>query len=361
MNDNDYIMWLNITLDSNSKKIYDLLKKFESPANIFNAKSNELSEVKGIKSENINKMFNGKTQIEKWKAEFKKDNIEFVSVFDNAYPEKLKHTFNPPVGLYFKGKLPDKDTICVGIVGSRRCSEYGKYIAEEFSFELAKKGLCVVSGMAAGIDTISNSFALKANGYTIAVLGFGHKNCYPLENRELMKNIALSGCVISEYPPDTPAKPYHFPQRNNIIAGICDGILVVEAAQKSGALITANLAANYGRSVMAVPSNITSPNSAGVNTLIKDGCCVVTKIDDIIFELGLDKINLLKNNIKNEHDSNLTTEEKTVLSFINTEPVSFEYIINKTNMSVQDLQSTLIILEIKYKIKKLPGNRFVIK
>ena len=269
----------------------------------------------------------------------------------------------PPVGIYIKGEIINNDMVTVSIVGSRRCSEYGKRTAAKFAKELSSLGICIVSGMAAGIDSVANAATIENGGFTVAVLGFGHNCCYPADNRNLMEKIAQNGCLISEYPPDTEPEPYYFPKRNNIIAGLSDGVLVIEASKKSGALITADLASEYGRDVMAVPSNITSPNGIGTNNLIKQGCCMVTCTEDILFELGC-KIIKKENKTSNENSNNKNTDtENKILSFIGSEPVpvSFEYIAGSTGFAVGDLQSTLLMLELKNIIEKLPGDRFVRK
>ncbi len=363
MDANDYIMWLSRSFNQNSKKVYYLLKEFETPENVFKAREKELLNLKGIKDETAKTIISNKGLIDKWKQELCKSNVEFISVFDERYPEKLKNIPYPPSGIYVKGqKFIKDDTVTVGIVGSRRCSEYGRRTAAKFSKELSELGICVVSGMAAGIDSAANAAAIENGGFTVAVLGFGHNCCYPAENRALMQKIAENGCLISEYPPDTEPEPYYFPKRNNIIAGLCDGLLVVEAGKKSGALITADIACEYGRDVMAVPSSITSVNGIGTNNLIKEGCCMVTCTEDIIFELGIRSIEKAnKSGIEKNSNIKTTDTENKILSFIGCEPVSFEYIAGGTGFAVGDLQSALSLLELKNIIEKLPGDRFVRK
>ena len=236
-------------------------------------------------------------------------------------------------------------------------------MASKFAGELSSLGICVLSGMAAGIDSIAKSTALHYGNFTAAVLGFGHNCCYPAENKNLMEKISENGCLISEYPPDTTPEPYYFPKRNSIIAGLSDGVLVVEASKNSGALITADLACQYGRDVMAVPSNITSLNGVGTNNLIKQGCALVTCTEDILFELGYKIINKKSKpgDSKSSAGGKPTDNENKILSLIGEEPVSFEYIAGKTGFAVGDLQSMLLMLELKNIVEKLPGDRFVRK
>lgn len=365
MENSDYIMWLNRTLSQNSKKIHSLISFFETPENVFKAGRNELMSFKGLKSAVIDKMIEGREKIFQWKHELDSNDIRFISFMDKEFPSRLLNMPIVPAGIYVKGKLPDDNVPAVSIIGSRRCSEYGRRIADKFAYELAQSGVCVISGMAAGIDSISNKAVIKGGGITIGVLGFGHFNCYPSENRKLMEEIAQKGCLVSEYPPDTKPEPYYFPQRNQIIAGLCDGLLVVEAAKNSGTLITASAAADFGRAVMAVPSNITSYTGEGSNELIKDGCCVVTKCEDILYELRSYIWN--ETVIENKTEVTETKEEAydgiqaLIMSIIYKEPVAFEYIAAKTGISARDLQSELAMLEIIGSIEKLPGDRYVRK
>ncbi len=364
MDTNDYIMWLSRSFNQNSNKVYYLLQEFKTPENVFKANRNELLKLKGIKAEKVDILIKNRDLIDKWKTELFKSGVTFISVFDKSYPKKLKNIHMPPVGIYVKGnKQIGNDCVTVSIIGSRRCSEYGKRTAAKFARELSSLGVCIISGMAAGIDSIANAATLENGGFTAAVLGFGHNCCYPAENRSLMENIAKNGCLISEYPPDTEPEPYYFPKRNNIIAGLSDGVLVVEASKKSGALITADLACEYGRDVMAVPSNITSPNGVGTNNLIKQGCAMVTCTEDILLELGYKIINKKSKtgDSKSSENSKTTDNENKILALIGSEPVSFEYIAGSTGFAVGDLQSTLLMLELKNIIEKLPGDRFVRK
>lgn len=354
-------MWLSRSLNHNSKKIYYLLERFKTPDRVFKAEYSDFLAIKGLKPEVLKNMEIGRSLIEAWKKELESENIEFISFLDKRYPQRLRNLYIPPAGIYIKGRLPDEKDTLLSIIGSRRCSEYGKIVARKFSSELASKGIWIVSGMAAGIDSAGNRAAIEAGGRTIAVLGFGHRHCYPSGNEALMESIAKNGCLISEYPPDTRPEPFYFPQRNSIIAGISDGVLVVEAAKRSGALITADIAAECGRTVMAVPSNITNINGEGSNSLIKQGCCMVTEVEDILLELGIESVKRTADTALNKSRSNLTDEEERILKLINSEPVGFEYIINETGFEVQNLQSVLMLLEIKGLIEKLPGGRFMKK
>ena len=361
LNSDDYFMCLSRALNQNSKKIFKLLERFETPKNVFEAERSELLDVKGISEKNADSIILSKNNADMWLYELDKENVRFVSINNSQYPSLLRKIENPPVGLYVKGNLPKAEDRLVSIIGSRRCSEYGRLVAERISSELAQNGVWVVSGMARGIDSAPNWAAVKNGGKTAAVLGFGHANCYPAENRGLMREIGEKGCLISEYPPYSSAETYHFPRRNRIIAAVSEITVIVEASKKSGTIITANYAIDYGRTVMAVPSNITSSTGTGTNELIKNGCAVVMNADDIFFELGIKKTKEKPERKHTEEESVLSAEEQKVLNFIGMEPVRLEYILNKTGFPVQKLQALLLMLEIRGFIQKLPGDRFIIK
>ena len=217
--------------------------------------------------------------------------INIVTAHCTKYPKNLYHINNNPYVLYYKGLLPLEagvdDSVLISIVGSRHCSAYGRLVAYKFSNALAQCGVGIVSGMARGIDSEAHKGTLSSNGYTIAVLGCGIDKIYPKENCLLYNKISETGCVISEYYPGYPVYKSNFPARNRIISGLSRGLLVVEATEKSGAMITVNNAINQGRIVMAVPGNINSENSSGCNLLIRDGATLITSYGEILDELNI--------------------------------------------------------------------------
>ncbi len=216
----------------------------------------------------------------------KEKGIRIITIKDDEYPENLKTISDPPIVLYIKGKIILQDRLSIAIVGSRSASSYGKSVCCMFARGLSKLGFTIVSGMARGIDTYSHRACLEANGRTIAVLGSGLLNVYPTENKPLFDEISENGAVISEFPLDTKPLSDNFPRRNRIIVGLSLGCLVVEAKEKSGALITARLAMESGREVFAVPGEIMKETSKGTNKLIKEGVKPVSDVVDIIEELG---------------------------------------------------------------------------
>ena len=215
--------------------------------------------------------------------------IGYITPDMAEYPESLKEIKNRPEKLYYIGDITALQRRCVSVVGSRTANTYGKVTAEAIAGQLASKGVTVVSGMARGIDTSAHKGALKAGGSTVAVLGCGPDICYPPENRELMKEISEKGLLLSEYPEGTKAARYNFPVRNRIISGLSEMTVVVQARNRSGSLITAELAAEQGREVMAVPGNIDSQYNLGNNKLIKEGVTPVISVADVLEPLGLNK------------------------------------------------------------------------
>lgn len=210
-----------------------------------------------------------------------------ISISDKDYPARLKNIYSPPVDLYIKGEFLPEDEIAVALVGSRKASQYGLELSEKLAYDLATRGITVVSGLARGIDSAAHRGALKAKGRTIAVFGCGIDYIYPPENKLLAEQIQERGALISEFPDKLSPKPYNFPRRNRIISGLSLGVVVIEAARTSGALITANFALEQGREVFAVPGKVNSDTSEGVHRLLKEGAKLVETVDDIIEELNL--------------------------------------------------------------------------
>ena len=212
-----------------------------------------------------------------------KNNIKIITLNDSYYPENLKKIYDKPIKIYARGNLKLLNSKSIAIVGCRKCSNYGKDVALKMSYELAKSNITIISGLAKGIDKYSHIGALEAGGNTIAVLGHGLDMIYPYENYELSERIIQNnGLIITEYAIGTKPNKLTFPARNRIISGLSDGVVVVEAKNRSGALITADFALEQGKEVFAVPGNIYNCNSEGTNELIKQGACLITNIDDIL-------------------------------------------------------------------------------
>lgn len=299
--------------------------------------------------------------------------IRTIKLGDAEYPERLATIHRPPKQLYVNGTFIEQDDIAVAIVGSRRASPYGVEMSEKFGYELALRGVTVVSGMARGIDTAAHRGALKAKGRTIAVMGTGHGHIYPSENKKLYEEIVKSGAVITEFENDMGPMPYNFPQRNRIISGLSLGLLVVEAAKDSGALITATLAAEQGREVFALPGKISSSTSSGTNALIKDGAMLVQSVDDIMEELQLQKIEPLEDFEKTKKRdkaarmsvayvyNSLTSDERAVYKTLSDEPIYIDDIVEKASLDLATTSKVLLNLQLKRLIQEMPGKQYVRK
>ena len=283
-----YWIWLSEKFGVASKEFPRLADNYRDPYDVYRLDEEEIEQLEGI-SDKIKRKLCDKS-LERAYSIMRycsKNKIDVIGYWDARYPSRLKTIEDPPVLLYCIGVMPKLDSrLCIGMVGTRKMSEYGKQSALRISYELASAGVCVVSGMALGIDGVCACGALEAGGTTIAVLGCGVSVTYPKEHSRLMKQIAKHGAVISEYPPEEEPKAENFPKRNRIISGLCQGVLVVECAKRSGALITASRAIAQGRELFALPGKIDDVSSAGPNELIQDGANVVLGATDVIDHYG---------------------------------------------------------------------------
>lgn len=283
-----YKVWLTLIKNLGFKKYINLIKKFKNHKAIFNASKEKLQEVPLIDEKMAEKILDVVTRkrVLNHIKYMQANNIDIIDIFDKDYPYYLKEIYSPPICLYVKGDKSILNGINIGIVGCRDCSKYGIEVAKDFSYNLAKHKLNIVSGLAKGIDAYAHCGAVLAKGKTIAVLGNGLDTIYPEENRNLAnKIISGGGAIISEYPLGTKPEKANFPARNRIISGMSKGIIVVEAKKKSGTIITVDFALEQGRDVFVVPGNINSINSEGTNDLIKQGARLVTSFEDVLEEL----------------------------------------------------------------------------
>ena len=285
LTENDYALWLFNIRGIGNKSIDKLLCGDRTCKEIYSMDKKELSMFLSekqvdslIKSRNI-------WDFEKERRKLENKGIKFISRIDDEYPEKLKNIADPPFALYVKGRLPNPDKPAVAIIGARMCSEYGRYMARQIGRGLAFAGVQVISGMARGVDGISQKAALQAGGASYAIVGSGVDVCYPDDNRDVYEELCLSGGVISEYPPGTEPKANFFPMRNRIISALSDVVVVVEARRKSGTQITVDTALEQGREVLACPGRLTDRLSDGCNYLISQGAGVVIDVNDVIDRL----------------------------------------------------------------------------
>ncbi len=356
-----YSLWFkNILLRDDIKK--ELIIRFESFENIYNASLEEYIS-KGFSTNIYEKLKKYKLNEEELKMKLDKCNkagIKIVDYLDDIYPSYLKEIPDPPMVIYVKGIIELLKSPTVAIVGSRNCTEYGYTTTVKIASELADTGVIVISGMALGIDAAAHYGAMKT-GSTIAVLGSGIDRCYPASNYRIYEKIPENGCIISEYDMGEMPKPYYFPRRNRIISGMSTCVVVTEANIKSGSLITAKLALEYGRDVCAIPGNVNRKLSLGTNSLIKNGAKCITSTGDIIEELPMDiriKYEIIKkNSMKNNYE--LAQDESIVYAYVSREPILLDEIVNSTQLSYIEIYEKLLILETKGLIKKLPGERYV--
>lgn len=350
----------------------NLLAVYGSPRRVFEAALPDLEQAAGLNhktARNI-KDFRGWEQARAELAKAEREGVSIITCEDPAYPERLRRIYDPPPLLYIKGSLDTAD-IPVAVVGSRNASPYGRYVTEKLSRELAQRGATVVSGLARGIDTCAHRGALAARGRTIAVMGCGIDVIYPPENRKLHGEIASNGAVVTEFAFGTEPDRPHFPARNRIISGLSLGVLIVEAGEKSGSLITARCALEQNREVFAVPGSIDLPGSRGTNRLLRQGAKLVETVEDILEEIlpQLERPNVteerfaLTNSAQQDRPGReaLTDNESRLLGFITEKPQDADTLIKRTGLAAAEALSLLLSLELKGYIVQLPGKRFILK
>lgn len=283
-----YWIWLASVEGLGPVKKFALLNKFEIAKRIYNATEKEILKVDGMSDKIVQNMQKAKDAklLEKYEKYILKNDIKIINISDDNYPAKLKNIYAPPITIFAKGDISLLNSKSIAIVGSREPSKYGIYVAEKFSKELSKEGITIVSGLARGIDTFAHVGALSSFGKTIAVLGSGIDIVYPKENAKYYREISEKGLIISEYIVGTAPESKNFPQRNRIISGLSDGVLVVEARKNSGTMITTDFALEQGKELYVIPGNITSNLSAGTNNLIKEGAKLVTDVYEILEDLN---------------------------------------------------------------------------
>ena len=291
-NDRNKLILLNMVEGLGIIRLKALLEEFKTPENILKAHLNDLVKVEGIGkniAENITSCESA-YNIDKELELIKSHNVEILTIFDQGYPEILKEIYDPPIVLYVKGILQEKNDLSLGVVGSRKCSQYGIKATKELVASLKDYDITIVSGLARGIDSAAHRAAIDNKLSTIAVLGSGLNCMYPPENSKLADQVAKHGAVISEFPMRTKPLKHNFPRRNRIISGLSKGVVVIEAAERSGALITVDFALEQGRDVFAMPGPVDSDSSYGTNRLIKQGAKLIDSAEDILSELGLENI-----------------------------------------------------------------------
>ncbi|MBT3168901.1 MAG: DNA-protecting protein DprA [Candidatus Cloacimonetes bacterium] len=320
--------------------------------------TNKLQDVDFI-TENAKRELFQNNEVENWTnivkliANFQ---IKFVSILDENYPESLKNIFDPPPFLFYRGTLKKEDfRRSLAIVGTRKASNYGKLMTKKIGSKLAQAGFTLVSGLAYGIDTLAHFSALENSGRTIAVMGTGVDQIYPPRNRELAEMIIQNGALISEFVPGSKAERWNFPIRNRIISGISIGSFIVEGSKKSGALLTAKYALDQNRDIFALPGDVNRETSTGPNYLIKLGAKIVCSVNDI-----LEEYDFIVEQTEKPVPKLSETEEIIYQILLQNKPeMLFDNLILKSKMTVSQLSTILLSLELKGIIKKVPGNKIV--
>lgn len=380
MNHDDLRHLLALTLidDVGPVAVRRLRAFFGSPRAVFAASPSEISRASRIPPDRASRigLFSDWERVDRELERAEKLGVSLVTPDDDRYPDLLRHIYDYPSLLYVKGELhPDETRLAV--VGSRRATAQGLHTCDRLSRELALRGVTIVSGMARGIDSSAHRGALSARGRTIAVLGSSLDVVYPPENRKLSESIAAQGAVISEYPFGSAPLPHHFPRRNRIISGMSYGVVVVEAAGKSGSLITARMALEQGRDVFAIPGSIESGMSRGTNTLIQEGAKLVQGVDDILEEIrpqmeqgrqdyrgasgtGAESRPETAGSPSGDDTAHESTEEQgAILRLIGHRPVHIDNLVTQSGIAVDRLLDRLLILEMHGRIRQLPGCYFI--
>ncbi len=342
-----------------------LISVFKTPQAVLDAGLRQLMEVEGIDIKTAQKI---KTGVD---AQFVKRQMKYLKSFDagvltywdEAYPRQLKSIFDPPAFLFYKGNLNCLNKNLFAVVGTRRPTSYGKNITGKLTEALVQNGFAIISGFARGVDTIAHRTALENDGETIAVFGNGIDRVYPAENRQLYSRMIEHGLILSEYPMGTAPDAGNFPKRNRIISGLSVGVLITEAGEKSGALLTAMYAVDQNREVFAVPGSALSAKSRGVHSLIKNGAKLTEDINDILDEIG-DKLNLTRTSDgrtmrKPAGEFNLSGTLRRIYDLLSDEPLHVDQLAVRAELSPSEVLSALLTLELMGAIRQMAGKMFI--
>ena len=331
-----------------------LVSYFNSAAKVWKCTSKELLEL-GISEKKVKEFIDFRKSFnpELYFRKLSKLNIKVTTIFDDDFPDSLKEISGGPVVLYYKGTLKGLNASSVAIVGTRKMTFYGREVTEKFSQELSSFGVTIISGLARGVDTAAHKACLESGGVTVAVLGNGLDSVYPPENKKLADMIIeKGGALISEYPPGSPALPVNFAVRNRIVSGLASSVLVVEGAEKSGTLLTASHAADQGKTVFAIPGQITSPLSKAPLFLLKNGAKMATEVKDVLDELDIE--------VKVDRDKMETAmpsvpEEVKIIDILENEPLHLDELVRISGSKTSEVSARLTIMEMKGMVRNIGG------
>jgi DNA processing protein len=360
------LLALNLLPGLGPVRIRRLLDHFGNAEGVLRARKGQLTAVRGIgrESAGIIHSWEDHVDLQGELSAIRSRGLSLLTPGHPAWPPAFDHLPDSPLLLYVWGEVQERDSRALGIVGSRRTTHYGRTCARKFSFQLAHVGFTIISGLARGIDTAAHEGALAAEGRTIAVLGSGLGQLYPPENMALAERIAEGhGAVVSEFPINTAPSQHAFPQRNRIVAGWCEGLLVVECPSRSGALITANMAGEYGKHVFAIPGGIDRPGSEGCNELIRSGAILVTGGSQILDELSPvppeARTQATLHESPAHREVTLSGEESRIMAQLSGEERSMDQIIEESGLPASTVATTLLRLEMRNLARQLPGSYFV--
>lgn len=364
LHERDAALCLHLITGVGPRVFGDLIGRFGSAVKVLNAAPADIRDVPGIGPGLLAKIVAAKDDL-KISDQLKICRQHDIQIYDQTsehYPAQLKEIYDPPTILFGRGQLQPVDSLAIAIVGSRHATHYGKTVAENLARGLSLAGFTIVSGMARGIDAAAHRGALTSGGRTIAVLGGGLLKMYPPEHADLATEISHQGAVLSEAFPTSAPKAGSFPKRNRIVTGLSLGLIVVEAGDRSGALISARLAMEQGREVFAVPGRIDSRMSRGCHQLIRDGAKLVECVDDVLEELGPLATPTRVDSATTIHhpaELKLTEQESLVLNAITNEPTEFDLIVSNTGLPPARVLSTISVLEIRRLVKRISGTALV--
>lgn len=361
-NERELFYWLALYMAPGvgAVRFHRLLEYFQNPEAVFKARASDLAQVQGISSQvrEAIRGFNWESETEKQIVRAEEMGVALIKSKDPEYPVRLKAIHDPPPLLWVKGRLEKTDQAAVAIVGSRGATEYGREVSARLASELASAGVCIVSGMALGIDSAAHTGALAAGGRTYAILGCGVDILYPKPNRDLFERIPEHGAVISEFSLGTPPEPGHFPRRNRVISGLSLGVVVVEAGERSGSLITARMALEQNREVFAVPGRVASMKTKGTHTLLKQGACLVETGRDVLDEIA-PQIGVRKFQAKIiAPEKKLPGKKGRIWDAVEEEPLHVDKLGRIIDLAPDKLATILLEMELEGHIRQLPGMRY---
>ncbi len=337
-----------------------LLQHFGTPQRVLEARPDDLRDIEGVDAPVLRGLCQGYNSdcVEEQIRKVREWDARILTLDSPDYPRLLREIPDPPVLLFVRGEIRPEDEKAIGIVGSRRFSNYGRTVTEMLARDLANRGVTIVSGFARGIDSTAHQAALEAGSRTLAVLGCGIDICYPAENRDLMDRVVRQGAVISEFPMSSPPETFHFPRRNRIISGLSRGVLVVEARETSGALITVKYALEQNREVFAVPGPINDPNYVGCNRLIQNGAAMALCARDVIEPLRR-YLGPAEGPVIAAPPPDLSADEKHVYQFLAYDPIHVDLLSQKSGQPAPRLLGVLLGMELRGLVRQYSGKNFV--